>query len=337
MLYSLVRPLLFLLEPEFSHDLTLSTLKVLQTLGAFPQSSFTSSNTIQCFGLNFPNPVGLAAGLDKNGECIRAWGSYGFGFIEVGTVTPKAQSGNVKPRLFRLKKNQALINRMGFNNKGIDYLIENLKKFPMNCPVGANIGKNRDTSLHLAHEDYLHCFQKVYSHADYVTINISSPNTPGLKSLQHGEMLKSIIGPIMIERERQSDKINKSIPIVVKISPDLELDELKAIIDDLISLKVDGVIATNTTVTRDNLLNDKDVKEEGGLSGKPLFQTSTEIVKHIYQHAGDRLPIIAVGGIFSSEDAKAKLAAGAKLVQLYSGMIYRGPGLVKEIISKISA
>jgi dihydroorotate dehydrogenase len=337
MFYSLIRPLLFSLDPEFSHDLTLSTLKALQMIGAFPKSSSSSSNTFQCMGLNFPNPVGLAAGLDKNGECIRAWGSYGFGFIEVGTVTPRAQNGNPKPRLFRLEKNQALINRMGFNNKGIDYLIENLKKFPMNCPMGANIGKNRDTSLHLAHEDYLHCFQKVYPYADYVTINLSSPNTPGLKSLQHGEMLKSIIDPIMIERERQSDITNKRVPIVVKISPDLELEELNLIIDDLILLKVDGVIATNTTIQRDNLLNDKEIKEEGGLSGKPLFQASTQIVKHIYQHAGKSLPIIAVGGIFSPDDAKAKLAAGAKLVQLYSGMIYRGPKLVKEICSKIIA
>ncbi len=332
MLYSLIRPLLFSLDAEFSHNLTLGTLKLLHQLGAFRQSAVATPNSINCFGLNFPNRVGLAAGLDKNGECIPAWGSLGFGFVEVGTVTPKGQVGNPRPRLFRLPKSQAIINRMGFNNKGVDHLIQNLKAHPISCPIGVNIGKNRDTSLENATLDYLHCFQKVYDYADYVTVNLSSPNTPGLKSLQHGDMLKSIINPLIEERKKQSDKSQKNVPLVVKISPDLEQDEIKSIIDMLVSLNIDGVIATNTTIKRPFTLQGKAVKEEGGLSGAPLFQASTEVVKTIYQHVGDRLPIIAVGGISNAEQAKAKLAAGAKLIQLYSGLIYQGPGLVKEIV-----
>ncbi len=333
MWYSLVRPFLFSLDPEFSHNLTLGMLKLLHQLGAFRKTPIATKNSITCFGLNFPNRVGLAAGLDKNGECIPAWGSLGFGFVEVGTVTPKGQVGNPRPRLFRLPKNQALINRMGFNNKGVDYLIEKLKAYPLSCPIGVNIGKNRDTSLENATLDYLHCFQKVYAYADYVTVNLSSPNTPGLKSLQHGDMLKSIIHPLLEERKKQTDKLQKIVPIVVKISPDLETDEVKSIVDLLVSLNIDGVIATNTTIKRPNTLQGKAIKEEGGLSGAPLFQASTDVVKTIYQHVGDKLPIIAVGGIFNTQDAKAKLAAGAKLIQLYSGLIYQGPALIKSITS----
>lgn len=335
MWYSLIRPLLFSLDPEFSHNLTLGTLKLMHQLGAFRQKPVPTKNAITCFGLHFPNKVGLAAGLDKNGECIPAWSALGFGFVEVGTVTPKGQIGNPKPRLFRLPISHALINRMGFNNKGVDYLIQKLKKYPISCPIGINIGKNRDTSLENAALDYLHCFQKVYTYADYVTVNLSSPNTPGLKSLQHGDMLKSIINPLIEERKKQSDMTQKNVPIVVKISPDLESDEIKAIVDLLVALNIDGVIATNTTIKRDSTLKDKDLKEEGGLSGAPLFEASTHVVKTIYQHVGDRLPIIAVGGIFTPEQAKAKLTAGAKLIQLYSGLIYQGPGLIKTISSQL--
>lgn len=335
MWYQLVKPFLFALDPEYSHDLTFSVLKFLNHCGAFSQKK-TFPHEINCMGLKFPNPIGLGAGLDKNGDCLSAWAYMGFGFIEIGTITPKPQNGNPKPRLFRLPSSYALINRMGFNNKGVDYLIEKLNKKSFNCPVGVNIGKNRDTSLLLAHEDYLYCFRKVYQYADYVTVNLSSPNTPGLKDLQHGESLKSIIVPLKMEQNQLSDKFGKKVPLLVKISPDLLDDELKSIIDILMGLEIDGVIATNTTLRRDNI-EGHHAKEEGGLSGKPLFNPSTQIVKSIYQQTGDKLPIIAIGGVMSALDAKEKFKAGAKLIQLYTGLIYRGPGLVEEIAKSLSS
>ncbi|MBS0289483.1 MAG: quinone-dependent dihydroorotate dehydrogenase [Proteobacteria bacterium] len=331
-MYNVVRPLLFTLDPEGLHHFTLSMLKMLSRSGVFAKKTPVVSHQVKCFGLEFLNPVGLAAGLDKNGECIPAWASLGFGFIEVGTVTPKAQFGNPKPRLFRLEQDKAIINRMGFNNKGVDYVAEQLKSLPRCCPIGVNIGKNRDTPIDLAAQDYLHCFKKIYAFADYVTVNLSSPNTPGLKSLQHGEMLKGIIEPLIEERKKLADINQKNVPILVKISPDLENEQIKQIIDCLLAMQLDGVIATNTTVKRDNTLKDPAVHEVGGLSGDPLFQQSTAVVKLIHSLARDDLPIIAVGGIFNAEHAKAKLAAGAKLVQLYTGLIYQGPALVKKIL-----
>jgi dihydroorotate dehydrogenase len=336
MWYDIVRPALFKLDAEFSHDLTLKTLKLLSGLKLLhpPENKWSAIST-QCFGLSFPNPVGLAAGLDKNAECLSAWNAMGFGFIEVGTVTPKPQIGNPKPRLFRIPEYQAIINRMGFNNKGIDYLLERVKHASLNCPLGINIGKNKDTPLESAKDDYLFCFQAVYPYADYVTVNLSSPNTPGLKSLQHGELLKSILEPLKSAQYALADKFNKNVPILVKISPDLDEDEIKNIIDTLVELKIDGVIATNTTVRREKIIESPVHKEEGGLSGTPLFATSTHVIRVIYQHVGSVLPIIAVGGITSPSKAREKFQNGARLIQLYTGLIYQGPQLVKDILSHL--
>lgn len=336
MWYRLIRPLLFALDAEFSHNLTLNTLKFFHQYGAFSKAPpMASSLAVNCFGLRFANPIGLAAGLDKNGECLLCWQSLGFGFVEIGTVTPRAQIGNPKPRLFRLPSDKAIINRMGFNNKGVDYLINRLNAYRLSCPIGINIGKNRDTPLEVSAQDYLICLQKVYAYADYVTVNLSSPNTPGLKSLQHGQMLRSILVPLKEEQHRLSDTLNKKVPILVKISPDLTAEEIKLIVEDLLKFEIDGIIATNTTVQRSPTLKSAHAKEEGGLSGEPLFNASTDVVRHIYQQAGDALPIIAVGGVSSASQAKEKFAAGAKLVQLYSGLIYHGPGLIKEITSAL--
>lgn len=266
MFYRIIRPLLFALSPEYSHDLTLQILKALHTFKAFDIiKTKPFSYEVKYFGLTFPNPIGLAAGLDKDGECIPVWKALGFGFIEVGTVTPKPQSGNVKPRLFRLEKDAALINRMGFNNKGIDNLIARLKGINIDCPIGVNIGKNRDTPLEMATEDYLHSYQKVYPYADYVTVNLSSPNTPGLKNLQHGEQLKKIIIPLKQAQYHLTEQYNKKVPILVKISPDLSTTELHSVVDNLVSLEVEGIIATNTTIRRDPALHSRHSKEEGGL------------------------------------------------------------------------
>lgn len=331
MLYGLIRPLLFALDAEVSHDLTLNMLRLYSALKSGSPIEPLTIRPVDCFGLRFPNPIGLAAGLDKNAQCLSAWNSLGFGFIEVGTVTPKPQLGNAKPRLFRLPKNQALINRMGFNNKGIDSLIEQVKLYSHHAVLGINIGKNKDTTLEDAAKDYLICYQKAFAYADYVTVNISSPNTSGLRALQHGEMLKSILLPLKNEQKALADKFSKNVPILVKLAPDLKFNELKTIVDDLIQFEIDGVIVTNTTLQRHDLKQEKHVKEEGGLSGKPLFQPSTEVIRQIYSQVGDALPIVAVGGIFNSADAKAKFTAGAKLIQLYTGLIYRGPTLINEI------
>ncbi len=333
MLYNILKPWLFSLDPEKSHHLTLETLKFLQALKIFSvKKGGVQSSLTHCFGLDFPNPVGLAAGLDKNADCLHAWQALGFGFIEVGTVTPMPQPGNPKPRLFRLTEDYALINRMGFNNKGIEYLISRIKKFPVQCPLGVNIGKNRDTPLRGALEDYLHCYRAVYPYADYVTVNLSSPNTPGLTTLQHGDTLRELIQSLKNEQNTLQQTYQKNVPLLVKISPDLNINEILTLVDTLVSLKVEGVIATNTTLRRDPYLQNNQFYQEGGLSGAPLFEPSTEMVRLIYQHVGDNLPIIAVGGIVDKVQAQAKFAAGAKLIQLYTGLIYHGPGLVKEIV-----
>jgi dihydroorotate dehydrogenase len=331
MWYPLIRPFLFALDPESAHDLTLQALTTLHKMGGYQNPHPASAKPVQCFGLTFPNPIGLAAGLDKNAECIPAWQSLGFGFVEVGTVTPKAQPGNPKPRMFRLPKDQAIINRMGFNNKGVDYLIENLKKVQRTVPVGINIGKNKDTALADAPKDYITCFEKVYRYADYVTVNLSSPNTPGLRDLQHGDLLASILSPLTTDRVLLSDQFSKNVPILVKISPDMDKEQVQRLVDQLIQLGIDGVIATNTTIQHQQYLKQCQLKEEGGLSGAPLFEASTQVVRWIHEHAGSRLPIIAVGGISNAQQAKEKLAAGASLIQLYTGLIYQGPGLVKDI------
>lgn len=335
MFYQIIRPLLFAVDAECSHNATLWSLKKLHQMGLFRHSKPITQHPVECFGLHFANPLGLAAGLDKNAECIPAWAAMGFGFIEVGTITPKPQSGNPKPRLFRLPENKAIINRMGFNNKGVDFLVSQLQQVKPSCPLGVNIGKNKDTDINDAWQDYVTCYQKVFPYADYVTVNISSPNTQDLRKLQQGDLLKSILHPLKEQQKALSDQHHKTVPILVKIAPDLELEDLKILVNELIALQVEGIIATNTTIERPANLESSSASESGGLSGEPLFEKSTNMVRDIHHEVGDHLPIVAVGGIMSAEQAKVKLAAGAKLVQIYSGLIYEGPALVKQIIKSI--
>ncbi|MCL4106904.1 UNVERIFIED_CONTAM: hypothetical protein GTU68_004045 [Idotea baltica] len=276
-------------------------------------------------GLTFKNPVGLAAGLDKNGECIDAFGAMGFGFVEVGTVTPRPQAGNDKPRLFRLVEAEGIINRMGFNNLGVDNLIENVKKSNYDGILGINIGKNKDTPIEKGAEDYIICMEKVYQYAGYIAVNISSPNTPGLRSLQY----------VKTKQSELEAKHGKYVPLALKIAPDLSDDEISQICESLIKNKIDGVIATNTTLDRSIVEGMKHCDEAGGLSGRPVQSRSTEVVRKLHQELGDQLPIIGVGGVDSYVAAKEKMMAGAKLVQVYSGFIYKGPGLVSDIVKNL--
>jgi len=286
-------------------------------------------------GLKFQNPVGLAAGLDKNGDYIDALGSLGFGFIEIGTVTPRPQPGNPKPRLFRLPEAEAIINRMGFNNKGVDYLIEQVKKRRYQGVLGINIGKNFDTPIEKAVDDYLYCLQKVYPEADYITVNISSPNTPGLRALQHGELLKSLINRLKSEQFVLREQYDRYVPVALKIAPDLDAQEIQEMAAIFNELKIDALIATNTTSSRDGVERLSHSQEQGGLSGRPIFKSSTEIMHAFRQQLDPKIPVIGVGGISSAEDAREKFSAGADLVQIYSGLIYLGPNLIKKIIKEI--
>lgn len=338
-MYALIRPLLFSLPEETAHNLSLHGLSLAQRLGLlrllFPAPISRPEQTVQLMGLNFPHPLGLAAGLDKNAECIDAFASLGFGFVEVGTVTPRPQPGNPKPRLFRLPEAEAVINRMGFNNEGVDALLDRVKKRRSQTILGINLGKNFDTPLENALDDYLIGLRKVYAAADYITINISSPNTPGLRQLQHGEALSKMLAALKAEQSKLADEQGRNVPIVVKIAPDLTSEELKDIAERLVSEKMDGVIATNTTFSRVGVEGLPHAEEQGGLSGAPLFEHSTEIVRQLYAQVGDDLPIIAAGGISNATQAQAKLDAGARLVQVYSGFLYKGPALISEIVSQL--
>lgn len=286
-------------------------------------------------GLTFKNPVGLAAGLDKNGECIDAFGAMGFGFVEVGTVTPRPQAGNDKPRLFRLVEAEGIINRMGFNNLGVDNLIENVKRSNYDGILGINIGKNKDTPIEKGAEDYLICMEKVYQYAGYIAVNISSPNTPGLRSLQYGEALDELLAELKTKQAELEQKHGKYVPLALKIAPDLSDDEISQICESLIKNKIDGVIATNTTLDRSIVEGMKHADEAGGLSGRPVQSRSTEVVRKLHEELGDKLPIIGVGGVDSYVAAKEKMMAGAKLVQVYSGFIYKGPSLVSDIVKNL--
>ncbi len=327
-MYSLIKKILFQMDPETAHAITLKTLRFAHALGVTRFFPTVPSLPCKVMGLHFPNPVGLAAGLDKNGEYIDALATLGFGFIEVGTVTPKPQSGNPKPRLFRLPEQEAIINRLGFNNRGVDYLVERLKRTRFNGILGVNIGKNKNTPLEHALSDYLYGFQRVASYASYVTINISSPNTENLRSLQHGELLQSLLRTLKNAQSLQK----KYVPLVVKIAPDLTENELQNIAEILLAEKIDGVIATNTTLSREGVENLPYANEVGGLSGKPLFSRATKIIQQLYPLLKNKIPIIGCGGILSAQDAQAKFSAGAELIQVYTGLIYRGPGLVKELV-----
>lgn len=336
MLYPFVRKALFQLDPERAHEFTFKQLRrITGTPLEFLVRQSVASKPVTCMGLSFKNPLGLAAGLDKDGECIDALGAMGFGFIEVGTVTPRAQSGNDKPRLFRLVEAEGLINRMGFNNHGVDNLVENVKKSHFGGVLGINIGKNKDTSVEQGKDDYLICMEKVYSYAGYIAINISSPNTPGLRTLQYGEALDDLLTAIKAKQIELQQKHHKYVPIAVKIAPDLSHEELIQVADSLVRHNIDGVIATNTTLDRKLVNGFNYCDQMGGLSGRPLQLHSTEIVRQLSKELQGRLPIIGVGGIDSVIAAREKIDAGASLVQIYSGFIFKGPGLIKDIVNYI--
>ena len=286
-------------------------------------------------GIKFKNPIGLAAGADKNGEAINGFGAMGFGFIEVGTVTPLAQDGNPKPRQFRLIEAEGIINRNGFNNYGIDYLIENVKKAQYDGVIGINIGKNKITPIEKGKDDYIYCLNKAYNYADYITVNISSPNTPDLRQLQYGEALDDLLGAVKNRQKILAEQYNKYVPIAVKIAPDLTESELVEIADCLRRYQMDGVIATNTTISRDNVTRVKNADQSGGLSGKPLQNKSTEIIRRLHQELKGEIPIIGSGGIDGLQNAQEKIAAGAELLQVYSGLIYHGPTLIKRLVEGI--
>ncbi|ELY4632305.1 quinone-dependent dihydroorotate dehydrogenase [Cronobacter sakazakii] len=336
MYYPFVRKALFQLDPERAHEFTFQQMRRITgtPLEALLRQK-VPSKPVTCMGLTFKNPLGLAAGLDKNGECIDALGALGFGSVEIGTVTPRPQPGNDKPRLFRLVEAEGLINRMGFNNLGVDNLVENVKKAHFDGVLGINIGKNKDTPVEQGKDDYLICMEKVFPYAGYIAINISSPNTPGLRSLQYGDALDDLLTAIKNQQQRLSQKHHKYVPVAVKIAPDLSLEELIQVADSLVRHNIDGVIATNTTLDRSLVQGMKYCDETGGLSGRPLQLKSTEIIRLLSQELQGRLPIIGVGGIDSVIAAREKIAAGASLIQIYSGFIFKGPPLVKEIVTHL--
>ena len=320
-MYAAIRPFLFSLDPENAHHFTISSMKMASSMGLTAMAPSVSPSPREVMGLTFPNPVGLAAGLDKNGDCIDGLASLGFGFLELGTVTPKPQPGNPKPRMFRMPKAEGLINRMGFNNEGVDVLVENVKKSRFHQEkkgiLGLNIGKNAITPIENAVDDYLICLEKVYPVADYIAINISSPNTKNLRQLQGESELDNLLSQLKAAQSRLSDQHSRYVPLALKIAPDMDDNQVKNIADALIRHKIDGVIAT------------------GGLSGAPVRDVSTHVIRLLKQELGDALPIIGVGGILSGEDAKEKMEAGASLVQVLTGMIYSGPGLVRECVQAL--
>lgn len=338
-MYKLFRQCIFQMDAETAHNFTLQCLKLaghpllqplLKSVIATPKGS---EKTVM--GVCFPNPIGLAAGADKNGDAIDGFGALGFGFVEVGTVTPLAQDGNAKPRQFRLIEAEGIINRNGFNNNGIDYLIENVKKAHYRGVIGVNIGKNKQTPLEHGKDDYIFCLNKAYNYAGYITVNISSPNTPDLRQLQYGDYFDDLLQSIKARQAILADQYNKYVPIAVKIAPDLSEAELVQIADALVRHKMDGVIATNTTISRENVAGLKNADQQGGLSGKPLQQKSTAIIKRLSEELKRRIPIIGSGGIDGVQNAQEKMAVGAELLQVYSGLIYHGPKLVKELVKTI--
>ncbi|WP_367680699.1 quinone-dependent dihydroorotate dehydrogenase [Candidatus Fukatsuia anoeciicola] len=334
--YSLIKKVLFQFNAERIHELTLKGLqRITGTPLAFLLRQSVPTKVVNCMGLLFKNPLGLAAGLDKNGEYINILASMGFGFIEIGTVTPRAQLGNDKPRLFRINTAEGIINRMGFNNKGVDNLINNVKKANFSGILGINIGKNKDTPIEQSKNDYLICMDKIYLYADYIVINISSPNTPKLRLLQYGNALNDLLIVIKNKQIELHQKYSKYVPIAIKIAPDLTEEELTQIANALIKYKIDGVIATNTTLDYSLIQGLPYCQENGGLSGRPLQLSSTTIIRRLSQKLQGQLPIIGVGGIDSLIAAREKIAAGATLIQIYSGLIFHGPKLIKRIITNI--
>lgn len=335
--YHLVKTIFFKMDAEIAHSVALKGLKLLHRLRLLtlvlgkPQRA-----PISVMGIEFPNSVGLAAGLDKNGDYFNALADCGFGFVEIGTVTPRPQRGNPQPRLFRLPEAEAVINRMGFNNKGVDHLIEQVKKTRYQGVLGINIGKNFDTPVEKASEDYLIALRKVYPYADYVAVNISSPNTPGLRELQFGEALDQLLEVLKDEQKKLSDQYGHYVPLVVKIAPDMDDEAISRLADTFIKYKIDGVIATNTTASRSGVEGLPHADEQGGLSGKPVRDRADHVLQVLAAHLDNAIPVIAVGGICSAEDALRKIQLGASLVQLYTGFIYQGPHLVGECVQRLS-
>jgi dihydroorotate dehydrogenase len=329
--YSLLKPLLFRLDAEQVHDLTLKSLKRAEQLGLLAWAAGRlPDQPRQVMGLHFPNPVGLAAGLDKNAMVIDGMAALGFGFLEVGTVTPRPQPGNPQPRLFRLPEAEAIINRFGFNNLGVDQLIQNVKAAKFKGVLGINIGKNFDTPNERAAEDYLTCMRKVYAHASYITVNISSPNTKNLRALQEKDALSQLLATLKAEQNILAQVHGKYVPVALKIAPDLTTEQVQEIAGLLMQHRIDGVIATNTTLAREAVAGLPHGEEAGGLSGAPVKESSTRVIRTLAASLQNSLPIIGVGGILSGVDAREKIAAGASLVQLYSGLIYKGPQLIKD-------
>jgi dihydroorotate dehydrogenase len=336
-IYPLLRSVLFMFDPEHAHSISMALLEFAYRLKLtrllFGKRKYAP---VKVLGLEFPNAVGLAAGLDKNGDHIDALAACGFGFVEVGTVTPRAQPGNPEPRLFRLVKDEAIINRMGFNNEGVEYLVNKVKASKRDCIIGINIGKNRDTSLEHAVDDYVNAFEQVYPYADYVTVNISSPNTPGLRDLQHGEELNRLLLTLKQRQRQLKDEYGSYKPLLVKIAPDLSDAEIRQLADTLLEHKIDGVIATNTSNQRPQLKSTNLASEQGGLSGRPIQPQSDHVLAVLLDGLNGEIPVIAVGGIMSAADAQRKIQAGAALVQVYTGFIYSGPRLISDISDKIA-
>ena len=333
MFYDLARRFMFTRDAEWAHEFALHNLRRFNNTpfsAAWSQS--VADRPVEFLGLQFKNPVGLAAGLDKNAECIDAFAKMGCGFIEVGTVTPRPQVGNDKPRIFRLPESNAIINRMGFNNKGVDNLINNVKAAKYDGILGINIGKNKDTPNEQGKDDYIHCMRKVFEHASYITVNISSPNTPGLRDLQYGAALDDLLQSLKNEQLDLIAKHNKQVPMLVKIAPDLDAVQIAQVSESLLNNNIDGVIATNTTLERAAVHGQQYADEAGGLSGQPVRERSTHVVQELKRLTAGKLPIIGVGGIDDAASAKEKLSAGADLVQVYTGFIYKGPQLVKTIL-----
>ncbi|MFO7528435.1 MAG: quinone-dependent dihydroorotate dehydrogenase [Marinobacter sp.] len=335
-MYGVIRNLLFRFPPEQAHNMALGSLDVAQKLGLLGAfSPKIDALPVNVMGLDFRNPVGLAAGLDKNADHLDALGALGFGFIEVGTVTPRAQPGNPRPRMFRLPEHQAIINRMGFNNEGLDHLIERVDHRHYRGILGINVGKNKDTPNEESGADYRKGIAAVYSRADYITVNVSSPNTPGLRDLQFGDSLKGLLEAIKDEQNRCEQETGKYVPIAVKIAPDMDDTGIRFVANALLDTGLDGVIATNTTISRDAVAGHRHAEEAGGLSGAPVREASLRVIQGLYAELGERLPIIGVGGITDGESAAEKIRAGAKLVQIYTGFIYKGPALIKEAVEAI--
>lgn len=330
MLYELARPLLFALDPETAHNLTLHGLHYVGKL--LPAATPEPASAVEVMGLRFPNRIGLAAGLDKNGEAIDGLARLGFGFLEIGTITPRPQPGNPRPRMFRLPEVRGIINRMGFNNHGVDALLAHVRAAKYRGILGINIGKNFDTPIERAADDYLACLDRVYALASYVTVNISSPNTKNLRQLQGESELDDLLGRLKAAQTRLAEQHGRYVPLTLKIAPDLDDAQVSNIADALRRHRIDAVIATNTTIARDGVQGIAHGNEQGGLSGAPVFEASTAVVRKLAAALAGELPIIAAGGVLEGAQARAKLEAGAALVQLYSGLIYRGPALVRECV-----